>query len=63
MMLYTLHKHYSINMYIAFWLVIMLHIIKNKEPEIYHFGVIYGGIEFAQMTNNFQIVATYVINV
>ena len=35
--------------------MVMVHIVENKEPEIDYFGVIFSGMEFAQMTNSFQI--------
>ena len=41
--------------YTAVWviLLIVVHIVKNKEPKIDDFGANFGGIEFIQMVNNF----------
>ena len=40
--------------YIAVWLI-CLKCDENKEPKMDDIGVIFGGIEFTQMANNFQI--------
>ena len=42
-------------------LTIFIAIIENKEPEINDFGVIFGGMKFIQIANNFQISNIYIV--
>ena len=39
---------------LTYFLLIVAHIIEKNEPETNDFSTVFGGIEFAQMANNFQ---------